>query len=183
MNEIYFSRWRVIIRAAVILICTLAYWGLVLFVRPSDHPYIPVALKYFLGAVIIFGGLLMVYASFFIGFSYLGHVIRRRPIVIITDDKLKIYDMTIKRYLILDWKDIIKIESVVFKGDLSFDVYVNEDKRYQFLETSRWRRFILKLNSLFLCGAAVRIPVSDLAVDNNSLFNELQSHVTSEAFG
>ena len=96
--------------------------------------------------------------------------------VIITDDKLQIYDLSIKRYLIFDWKDVVKIESVVLKGGLAFDVYVNEDKRCQFLETSRWRRFILKLNSLFLQGATVRIPVSDLAVDENWLLNELQSH-------
>lgn len=176
MNEIYFSRWKCITRAAVIIIGTLAYFGLIFFVEPSDHPYIPLALKYFLGAVIIIGGVVLVYASIFIGLGYLVYAIRKHPMVIITDDKLQIYDLSIKRYLIFDWKDVVKIESVVLKGGLAFDVYVNEDKRCQFLETSRWRRFILKLNSLFLQGATVRIPVSDLAVDENWLLNELQSH-------
>jgi hypothetical protein len=182
MNEIYFSRWKSFVRAAVIILCTLGYFAL-LFIEPSDHPYIPIALKYFLGAVIIIGGVVLVYASIFIGFGYLVYAFGRHPMVIITDDKLQIYDMSIKRYLIFDWKDVVKIESVVLKGDLAFDVYVNDDKRYQFLETSRWRRFMLKFNALVMQGAAVRIPVCDLDVDNNWLFNELQSHITPKTYG
>ena len=86
-------------------------------------------------------------------FTYLWCAITNRPIVIITNDKLQIYDMSVKHYFVLPWNDITKIEP------------------------SRFRRLILKLNAFSMRGALTRIPANDLAVDSDWLYNELQSHL------
>ena len=176
MEEIYFSRWKVVLRSVVILLCALGYIGL-FFITPSDHPVMPIALEYFLAVVCIMGGVVMLYVVWFMAFTYLWCAITNRPIVIITNDNLQIYDMSVKHYFVLPWNDITKIERFEYKSQEVFDVYLHDSDLYLLQEPSRFRRLILKLNAFSMRGAATRIPANDLAVDSDWLFNELQSHL------
>ena len=58
-----------------------------------------------------------------------------------------------------------------------YDVYTTDDERLRLLEFSRWHRFILKLNTMAMGGAAFRIPADDLAADKTWLLAELQAHI------
>lgn len=175
MTEIYYRRWKIYFRGVMLLLLPLAYIAL-LFVKPSDHPYISIALYYFLAAVIILGLLVMLYVMWF-GIGCLWDAFSHKPIVIITDQALQVYDTSIRRYHIFNWENVAKIERGWYNYSLFYDVYTIDDKRLQLLEVSRWRRFILKLNTLAMGGAAVRIPADDLAADKTWLLAELQAHI------
>lgn len=175
MTELYYRRWKIYFRGAMLILLPLAYIAL-LCVEPSDHPYIPIALYYFLAAVIIFGLVIMLYIMW-IGIGYLWDAFCNKPIIIITDQTLQVYDMSIRRYHIYNWKNVVKIERAWYKGGLLYDVYTTDDERMQLLDVGRWRRFILKLNAMTTGGVAVRIPANDLATDKTELYAELQSHI------
>ena len=176
MKEISFSRWKVILRSVIILLCALGYFGL-FFITPSDHPSVSPALYYFLNVVYVIGGLIILYVVWFLAFTYLWCAITNRPIVIITNDNLQIYDMSVKHYFVLHWNEITKIERFEYKSQEVFDVYLHDSDLYLLQEPSRFRRLILKLNAFSMRGAATRIPANDLAVDSDWLYNELQSHL------
>ena len=176
MKEISFSRWKVILRSVIILLCALGYFGL-FFITPTDHPSVSPALYFFLNVVYVIGGLIILYVVWFLAFTYLWCAITNRPIVMITPNFLQIYDMSVKRYFVLHWKDIARIERFEYKSQEVFDVYVHDSGLYLLQEPSSIRRFILKLNAFSMRGAVVRIPAQDLATDSDWLYNELQSHL------
>jgi hypothetical protein len=55
---------------------------------------------------------------------------------------------------------------------------VRNEERYQIIETTRWRRFMQRLNNSLLQGAAVRISPTILNISNRELLNMLQSHIS-----
>ena len=175
MTEIYYRRWKVYFRGAMLILLPLAYIAL-MFVKPSNYPHPVFTINYFLGAVMFFGLVMMLYVMW-LGIGYLWDAFCNKPIVIITDQTLQVYDMSIRRYHIYNWKNVTKIERGWYKGNLFYDVYTNDDERLQHLDVSRWRRFMLKLNTLTMRGAAVRIPAEDLATDKTELYTELQAHI------
>ena len=178
MTEFYFSRWQSIVTAVMLTLLTSVIWVLCYFLIPIDAPNISPVINHFTEGLCLFAAVVATFVTIYVGFRQLWFVIRHMPIVVITNDHLQVYDLTRKRYLIFDWQDVLEIENFTFKGSLSFDIHVREDKRYQFTEPSRWRRFMLKLDQLSLQGAAVRIPASGLNVSPRTLYNELQSHMS-----
>ena len=178
MTEFYFSRWQAIVTAVMLFLLTSTFWALCYFLIPIDVPYMSTGFIYFIEGLCLFAAAVATFVTIYVGFRQLWFVIRHMPIVVITNDHLQVYDLTRKRYLIFDWQDVLEIEDFTFKGSLSFDIHVREDKRYQLMEPSAWRRFMLKLNNLSLHGAAVRIPASSLNVSPRTLYNALQSHMS-----
>ena len=176
MTEIYYRRWKTYFRGAILIMLALGYIIMVLFVKPSNYPHPVITRNYFLGAVMTIGLVMMLYVMW-LGIGYLWDAFCNKPIVIITDQTLQVYDMSIRRYHIYNWKNVVKIERAWYKGGLLYDVYTTDDERMQLLDVGRWRRFILKLNAMTTGGAAVRIPANDLATDKTELFAELQNHL------
>ena len=79
-----------------------------------------------------------------------------------------------------DWKDVVKVEKISDICYTYFDVYVRNEERYQIIETTRWRRFMQRLNNSLLQGAAVRISPTILNIPNRELLNMLQSHISNK---
>ena len=177
MTEIYMSRWQAISTAVLLLMGALVYWCLCYHLIPINEPNVSAAFSHFTEAVLLFGAVVMVFVVYF-SFSQFRLFIRRTPIVVITNDQLQVYDFAYNRYRMFDWKDVVKIEKISDICYTYFDVYVRNEERYQIIETTRWRRFMQRLNNSLLQGAAVRISPTILNISNRELFNMLQSHIS-----
>ena len=178
MTEFYISRLYAISKAVIILVCALCFWAICIHTIPINEPNVSAAFIHFTEAVTIFGAVLMVYVLACTTFTELKFLLRRTPIVVITNDQLQVYDFAYKRYRMFDWKDVVKVEKISDICYTYFDVYVRNEERYQIIETTRWRRFMQRLNNSLLRGAAVRISPTILNISNRELFNMLQSHIS-----
>jgi len=176
MTEIYMSRWHAISTTVLIPLLAVVYWVCCYHVIPIDAPNVSAAFSRFVEGVMIFGAVVMAFVIY-LSLSQLRIFLHRTPIVVITNDKLQIYDFTYNCHRVFDWKDVVKIEKVSMKNATHFDVFVRNEERYQIIETTRWCRFMQKLNKPFLRGAAVRITPTTLNISNRELFNMLQSHI------
>lgn len=177
MTEFYISRWKAITKVLVLSIGTLFIWAICYFTIPIDAPTSSEEFNHFAGIVLIISAIFLTYVAIFHGFTELILYIRHTPIVVITSSQLQVYDFSLKCQRIFYWDDIEKIEEFSFKGSLSFDIYLHENRRYQQIETSRWRRFMQKLDAISMQGAAVRIPAHNLNVAPRTLYNAMQSHI------
>ena len=177
MTEFYISRLYAISKAVIILVCALCFWAICIHTIPINEPNVSAAFI-FTEAVTIFGAVLMVYVLACTTFTELKFLLRRMPIVVITNDQLQVYDFAYNRYRMFDWKDVVKVEKISDICYTYFDVYVRNEERYQIIETTRWRRFMQRLNNSLLHGAAVRISPTILNISNRELFNMLQSHIS-----
>ena len=177
MTEIYMSRWQAISTAVLLPMGALVYWCLCYHLIPINEPNVSAAFSHFVEAVLLFGAVVMVFVVYY-SFSLFRLFIRRTPIVIITNDQLQVYDFAYNRYRMFDWKDVVKVEKISDKCYTYFDVYVRNEERYQIIETTRWRRFMQRLNNSLLQGAAVRISPTILNISNRELLNMLQSHIS-----
>ena len=178
MTEFYISRLYAISKAVIILVCALCFWAICIHIIPINEPNESAAFIHFTEAVTILGAVLMVYVLACTTFTELKFLLRRTPIVVITNDQLQVYDFAYNRYRMFDWKDVVKIEKISDICYTYFDVYVRNEERYQIIETTRWRRFMQRLNNSLLHGAAVRISPTILNISNRELFNMLQSHIS-----
>ena len=178
MTEFYISRLYAISKAVIIPVCALCFWAICIHIIPINEPNVSAAFIHFTEAVTIFGAVLMAYIVAFHAFDGLKLLLRRTPIVTITSDQLQVYDFTYKCHRVFDWKDVVKIEEVSMRDATFFDVYVRNEERYQIIETTRWRRFMQRLNNSLLRGATVRISPTILNISNRELFNMLQSHIS-----
>ena len=177
MTEFYISRWKAITKALVLSIGTLFIWAICYFTIPINAPTSSEEFNHFAEIVLIISAIFLTYVAIFHGFTELILYIRHTPIVVITSSQLQVYDFSLKCQRIFYWDDIEKIEEFSFKGSLSFDIYLRKEKRHQQIETSRWRRFMQKLDSISMQGAAVRVPVHNLNVAPRTLYNAMQSHI------
>ncbi len=177
MTEIYISRLYAISKAVIIPVCALCFWAICFHTIPINEPNVSAAFNHFVEGVMIFGAVLMVYVLACHTFTELKFLLRRTPIVVITNDMLQVYDFAYKRYRTFDWKDVVKIEKISDISYTYFDVYVRNEERYQIIEPTRWRRFMQKLNTSLLHGAAVRITATILNIPKQELYTELQSHI------
>jgi len=177
MTEFYISRLYAISFAVILLMGALVYWCLCYHLIPINEPNVSAAFSHFVEAVLLFGAVVMVFVVYY-SFSLFRLFIRRTPIVIITNDQLQVYDFAYNRYRMFDWKDVVKIEKTSDRSHIYFDVYVRNEERYQIIETTRWRRFMQRLNNSLLQGAAVRISPTILNISNRELLNMLQSHIS-----
>ena len=179
MTEIYMSRWQAISTAVLLPMGALVYWCLCYHLIPINEPNVSAAFSHFTEAVLLFGAVIMVFVVYY-SLSQFRLFIRRTPIVTITNDKLQVYDFNYKCHRVFDWKDVVKIEKTSDRSHIYFDVYVRNEERYQIIETTRWRRFMQRLNKPFLRGAAVRISPTILNIPNRELLNMLQSHISNK---
>ena len=179
MTEFYISRLYAISFAVILLMGALVYWCLCYHLIPINEPNVSAAFSHFTEAVLLFGAVVMVFVVY-LSFSHFRLFVRRTPIVIITNDQLQVYDFTYNRYRMFDWKDVVKVEKISDKCYTYFDVYVRNEERYQIIETTRWRRFMQRLNNSLLQGAAVRISPTILNIPNRELLNMLQSHISNK---
>jgi len=177
MTEIYMSRWHAISTTVLIPLLAVAYWVCCYHVIPIDAPNVSAAFSRFVEGVMIFGAVLMVFVIY-LSLSQLRIFLHRTPIVVITNDKLQVYDFNYKCHRVFDWKDVVKIEKTSDRSHIYFDVYVRNEERYQIIETTRWRRFMQRLNTSLLHGGSVRITATILNIPNRELFNMLQSHIS-----
>ena len=177
MKEFYITRWQAISKAVLILFAAVGYWAICIHLIPLNEPYVSARVNHLTEGALIFGAVLMAYIVAFHAFTELKLLLRRTPIVIITNDQLQVYDFAYNRYRMFDWKDVVKIEKISDICYTYFDVYVRNEERYQIIETTRWRRFMQRLNKPFLRGAAVRISPTILNISNRELLNMLQSHI------
>ena len=173
------SRWQAISTAVLLPMGALVYWCLCYHLIPINEPNVSAAFSHFVEAVLLFGAVVMVFVVYY-SFSLFRLFIRRTPIVIITNDQLQVYDFAYNRYRMFDWKDVVKVEKISDKCYTYFDVYVRNEERYQIIETTRWRRFMQRLNNSLLQGAAVRISPTILNIPNRELLNMLQSHISNK---
>ena len=176
MTEIYMSRWQAISTAVLLPVAAVVYWVCCYHVIPIDAPNVSAAFSRFVEGVMIFGAVVMVFVVY-LSLSQLRIFLHRTPIVVITNDKLQVYDFTYNCHRVFDWKDVVKIEKTSDRSHIYFDVFVRNEERYQIIETTRWCRFMQRLNKPFLRGAAVRITASTLNIPNRELLNMLQSHI------
>jgi len=180
MTEIYISRLYAISKAVIIPVCALCYWAICIHTIPINEPNVSAAFSHFVEGVMIFGAVLMIYALACHTFTELKFLLHSTPIVVITNNQLQVYDFAYNRYRMFDWNDVVKIEKISDKCYTYFDVYVRNEEQYQIIETTRWRRFMQRLNTSFLQGAAVRITATTLNIPNRELLNMLQSHINNK---
>ena len=178
MTEIYISRLYAISKAVIIPVCALCYWAICFHLIPLNEPNVSAAFNHFTEGALIFGAVFLVYVLACHTFTELKLLLRRTPIVVITNDQLQVYDFAYNRHRVFDWKDVVKIEKISMRRSTYFDVYVRNEERYQIVEPTRWRRFMQKLNTSFLQGAAVRITPTILNIPKQELYTELQSHIS-----
>ena len=179
MTEIYMSRWHTISTAVLLPVAAVVYWVCCYHVIPIDEPNVSAAFSRFVEGVMIFGAVVMVFVIY-LSLSQLRIFLHRTPIVVITNDKLQVYDFTYNCHRVFDWKDVEKIEKTSDRHHTYFDVFVRNEERYQIIETTRWCRFMQRLNGPFLRGAAVRITPTILNISNRELYNMLQNHINQK---
>ena len=93
MTEIYMSRWHAISTTVLIPLLAVVYWVCCYHVIPIDAPNVSAAFSRFVEGVMIFGAVVMAFVIY-LSFSQLRIFLHRTPIVVITTDKLQVYDFT-----------------------------------------------------------------------------------------
>ena len=177
MTEIYMSRLYTISKTVFLLAAALGFWFICFHLIPIHDPHVSASFIHFTEGVLLFGAVVMVFVVYH-AISQFRLYIRRTPMVIITNDKLQVYDFAYNCHRTFDWKDVVKIEKFSDRRHTYFDVYVRNEERYQIIETTRWRRFMQKQNNLLLHGAAVRIIPTMLNIPKRELYTELQNHIS-----
>ncbi len=176
MEEHFFRKVRYTLSTIAIVLCTLGIlWGAIELHRRDLE-------QIWLLAIVDFGALIVMWTCWLYLRMYVKCIICRQPALVLTDDRLQIFRFYYGDYLTLTWDRIESFEPYVFKGHTLYYVVLKDYDEFYRQEPSRYRRFLLRMDSgLTVSGAVTCIDINTMDADPQWLLNRLNSHLSPHA--
>lgn len=180
MKEIYFRKFKVTCTTLVIFLCGLGYLWCIFALDLTNMKRLSHidAVYYSILAVIVFGALLMLVVNGVTIRKFVHGIVLHRPVLILTDGSLHIYDSFCGNYIVLPWSQIEAFEPFDYKGKTTYYVVLRDYDTYYRQLASWLRRYIMWSNSMIIRRSVINIDTPSMDIDADELLGLLNSHLS-----
>lgn len=173
MEEYYFRKVKYTVSTIVLTLCNVGILWCAIKLHLSNLEQI------WLLAIIDFGALITLWVWWIYLRMFIKCIICRQPALVLTDSCLQVFRFYYGDYLTVPWDRIESFEPYVYKGHKLYYVVLKDYDEFYRKEPSRYRRFLLRMDSgLTVNRAVTNIDINSLDADAKWLLDRLNSHLT-----